>query len=158
MTDVWACHQLSLDQPKNETWRRLVIRTIFTGIDLFCNDLNQASTLLHKESGRKLPLEDHAFLHGKKVNKSGELKDTDYRFGEYFINTIRIYASVQGKEIRVIKGKEWNQFLGAMRMRNRLTHPKQASDLHINLSEYKEAVAGCLWAVGCLRELFAGLV
>lgn len=154
MTDIFVCHQLALNQPANETWRRLVIRTIFTSLELWCNSINQTSDFFHKRFHKILPKEDRLFLQGKRITKGGEQKDLRVKFGEYFTQTLRIYAVVMGQNFQLTKDKEWPQFLKAIGIRNRITHPRRASDLHIDLDEYKEATNGCLWAARYLLELF----
>lgn len=157
MEDIAACHKLSMEQPKNQTWRRLLIRTLFSSIECWCHSINQNTTEDHLSSIKNLSAEDAAFLRGNKFAQNNKEKKNKFRFRDYFERTLRVHAAVQRTDYSIPVGENRELFLKAIIIRNRITHPRNSSDLHIGDLEFDEARKGCLWAAGCIKELFARL-
>jgi len=151
--DVEVCLKQTTNYPESETWRRLVVRTAFSYLELLCNKLNQASTIMVKMSGIKLDNVDLNYLRRKKTQKNGTTEERELIFGEYFLNTIRIFAKIQKLDYHPPEEIYWQHFIKAIKVRNRLTHPKKSSDLYIGGSEFAEVANGYQWAVNFVSKM-----
>jgi hypothetical protein len=152
--DIFACKNLLFQHPNNQTWQRLLIRTIFASIDLWCKNLNKVSFDDYIYQIGSLDENDILFLKGKKLSSVGKETDKTIKFGKYFENSLRIHAQIQGVKFKLEKKSEWRSFLVAISIRNRITHPNSSYDLILNPHDFKLALNGCLWAIKCIGDMF----
>jgi len=68
--------------------------------------------------------------------------------------TFHLFSELFGTGYRLPqRGKEWEGFLKAHAVRNRITHPQRAEDLKITLPEFQQALNGSAWLIHTLKCL-----
>jgi len=155
--DISACSILLSQNPNNQTWQRCIIRTIFSSIDYWCNHINNISLEDYLTQIGTLSEKDVLFLSEYKLSSSGKETKKAIKYGKYFEISLRVHSQLQGIDYKLEKNENWQSFLVAISVRNRLTHPKSAEDLMLTRKDFKLAFKGCLWALNCIKDMFGKL-
>jgi len=126
-------------------WRRIFIRSLFAYIEGTCYRLKQDVKLFKKTS----PQEDSIIsekTYG--LNKKGVIKERDLylRSQENLKFAFRIYAECFGSGFKLkTDGKGWDAYKHALKIRNRITHPKKNEDLKISDGEWAHIINARAW-------------
>ena len=179
--DIQYCDKL-LKEQDTAFFRRTHIRTIFSFIeamafvfrrharysielDLQCKATNalkikdENDTHLKKWIESRLLMHEWALLSPEEYSpdSTGRLqkKEAKMPFANYVAFSIRAYSQhsrwFDCSDFFADNG--WNEFKKAVKIRNRITHPKSASDLHISDEDTKTVEAASEWFQSVVHEL-----
>ena len=98
-------------------------------------------------------LEDYAY----RLTSNGLLERKDYSdhpFAAHFAFSIRTLADVAEVSESYIQGRGWDSFQRAVKIRNRITHPKAKSALNISTEDMERVHEGLAWAFNTLVDIF----
>jgi hypothetical protein len=125
----------------------------------FCASLAQPSSVRGKDSSipvTKLALlQDTQFL----IERNGKLREDRQKQTtlSHIAFTLRTVAELLGIEKAFVDQRfgenGWNKFQQAIKIRDRLTHPKNHSDLEISLPELEQLVDAFRWYEAFAHEL-----
>jgi hypothetical protein len=134
-------------------WRRIFIRSLFAYIEGTCFRLKQ-DVRLFKECS---PQEDSIISEKSYVlDEKGSIKKRDLylRPIENIRFAFRIYAGCFGPGFKLkTDGNGWNSYKNALKIRNRITHPKKIEDLKIPDEEWACIVNARTWFDGEYQRL-----
>ncbi len=161
--DVFIC-QDKLKAEDNQFWRRMFLRAFFSFVEGHIYQMRQK--VLHVNSVRPLSLSlaELVVLEEKeyRLNQKGEIEAKD-AFGKLSEGSVpfiyEIYFRVFGGSNplpREVKG--WSAFIEAIRIRNRITHPKSHTDMDITASELKQVKLAVEWFQVINKNIFATLL
>jgi len=126
-------------------WRRIFIRSLFAYIDGTCYRLKQDVKLFKKTSTQ----EDSIISEKTYVlDEKGYIKERDLylRSQENLRFAFRIYAECFGSGFKLkTDGNGWNAYKNALKIRNRITHPKKNNDLKISDGEWACIINARTW-------------
>jgi hypothetical protein len=131
--------------------RRVYVRSIFSGIEgtLFLLKTVCLNAKTNNEL-RKISIAEYIVLKEEayELNNNGEplVQDKFFRLPENLKFTFRIINKLFNAKIDLnLKGNHWNEFLSAIKVRNRITHPKKVDSLLITDSEIEMCKNSSLW-------------
>lgn len=126
-------------------WRRIFIRSLFAYIEGTCYRLKQDVKLFKKYS----PQEDSIISEKTYVlDEKGSVKERDLylRPQENLRFAFRIYAGCFGSGFKLkTDGNGWNAYKNALKIRNRIIHPKKNNDLKISDGEWAYIINAHTW-------------
>ena len=147
---------VSLSEPEG---RRIAIRSVFAAVEILVADIS--ANLVDK-----LPpadIESHDKKHkwflelcalsniSYRINDKGQVQveqpNTPLRNRALF--ALNMCARVTGTDLSPRSEEGWNEFLRATSIRNRITHPKDQTDLDVSAQEYDTVVKAFQWFVWC---------
>ncbi|MCX6901473.1 MAG: hypothetical protein NT105_22565 [Verrucomicrobia bacterium] len=132
--DYDRCQQ-QLHGEDSQFWRRTYVRTVFSMIEAFNQQLRQKAlnaACAEKEGyniSRILLLQDVT----NRVRKNGSIEEEELRvpFVNYTAFILRSLAEESETDAAFFSDNGWNEFQKAVDVRNRLTHPKKKEDLTV---------------------------
>lgn len=134
-------------------WRRIFIRSLFAYIEGTCFRLKQDVKLFKKCS----PQEDSVISEKSyALDEKGSIKERDLylRPKENIRFAFRIYAGCFGSGFKLkTDGNGWKAYERALKIRNRITHPKKIEDLKISDGEWACIVNARTWFDGEYQRL-----
>ena len=151
--DLDKCIDISKANPKDQIWKRLVVRTAFSVIDSVCYKLKEFVYCSAKHCGYNLSQEEEFFLLGVKKDKQGIPNNYRYPLEENIEKTIDISEKFYGLIFTVQSAREWKLFKKAIKVRNRITHPKHSNDLSISQEEDNMASDAFSWFMKRIFEI-----
>jgi len=139
--------------------RRAYVKAVFSFIDGNTYRLNQLWLDCHQAGVFALTKLQINKLHGYKFGENGRklpLKSS-------ILDSVKLSFSVPSKARGIDNplntiGNEWCIFKEAVRIRNRLTHPKSVNDLEVSLDEIKIIESACDFYRQSTRALMQSLV
>lgn len=148
----FAEEQLQADEDK-QFFRRTVVRTFVAMVEGAVSSLKQSVLTEHQFRGLPLKREEYAVLaeEAYRLKQSGEIdvRRSSPRLREDVKFTFPIYAKSLGGHFTfdppLADDPGWQSFCGAIRIRNRLTHPKCPEDLAVADSELEEVRDAAAW-------------
>jgi hypothetical protein len=152
--DVKKCMQ-EFHAEDNQFWRRTFIRSTFALIEGNTFQMKQyaltqshlftrAEVTLLREESYELNEKGIAFEQPKYVNISRNIKFAFQSFAHSF----------ESDYILKVNDKGWDCFKKALKVRDRLTHPKGLNDLNITDQEINDALISLSWYSKSFEELF----
>jgi len=142
-------------------WRRVVTRAVFSAIEGACELFRRQAFVaqLNKVTKEKfVHLKKLSVLSGKTfwVTNEGEIRIQDLRvpFLNYLLLSLKSYAEAQGVSYRTKKGDQWPRIQSAVRVRNRITHPKNLAGLAITKEEIADIVFSLKWFLNEVESIF----
>ena len=155
LRDVAACEEYLTDgkQPS----RRSYVRSLFAMIEgsIHCLKELEFAELYSKE---KKYIRTLVALKGVsfEVKPNGGINETD-KFLQTSTNLrfmAKQFEAIFGKKLELgVGSSKWADFTKAIKLRNRITHPKQTTDLHISDDEIKLAVDVNAWFNQIIKEV-----
>jgi hypothetical protein len=149
-------HGDKLSQPE----RRIYVRSVFATIEAWIYAIKQMALRWHPDP--KCPTiseAERAFAqeHEYRLTVSGDVEtrrakislEANLRFGFKLLGK----AGYVPSELDV-SGPEWQSFKRAIKIRDRITHPKSVDDLNISDEDYKDVSAGFGWVLISYTKLF----
>jgi hypothetical protein len=90
------------------------------------------------------------------LKDNGEIKTRSARLRT--LSNLRFAFSIFGKSQQIdfaidTSGTEWTNLVNSLKVRDRLTHPKNASDLCVSDDEIRQAVTSMFWFESQMVEL-----
>ena len=142
-------------------WRRVVTRAVFSAIEGSCELFRRQAFVaqLNKVAKERfVHLKKLSVLSGKTfwVTDEGEIRIQDLRvpFLNYLLLSLKSYAEAQGVSYRTKKGNGWPRIRSAVRVRNRITHPKNLAGLAISKEEIADIVFSFEWFWNEVESIF----
>jgi hypothetical protein len=144
--DIATCLDRTEKYPKDEVWRRLAVRCSFSMIDSLIYSLKQIaySVAIKIECG--LSLKEKDFLREYRI-KDGKNIPCYSKFSINFPSTLNLFAKVFHTDYKFPEGKEWENLKDAIKIRDRITHPKLVSDLSVSRNDLIQSNDACSWAL-----------
>lgn len=136
----------------SDTDRRLIVRSIFSFIEGMIFQLKQVSLIAAAEKTRPLLPEEIAMAKEEdyELDESGVIKSVKakLRFKGNFRFAFKLFVksnALDQKYMPDLGGHEWAKLANALKIRDRITHPKSASDLTITDEEIQNALRVYDW-------------
>ncbi len=164
INDIKICmDKIKEDQGNEQFWRRTYIRTIFSLFEGIIHILRQI-TIEPCYKGEEIGLSHYEIsaLKGEtyKISGAGKVVLKDYYYniskGIMLINRCLRKRNIITKKIDP-HGLEWEKFNHAIRIRNRITHPKIEGDLYVTEEEFEEFKSVANWFIKLINEYLVGL-
>ena len=152
------CKELIKTDRKSEDIRRIVIRTIFSLIEGICYRLKVSALYHAKVIGVKLKKQEIAMINEESYylasNGVAKVRNAYLKTTDNFRFAFKIFARVFGSDFELdVKGDKWEEFKKAVKIRNRITHPKNPSDMVISKEDFYKIERAHDWFVASLRKL-----
>ena len=145
-----------------EAAMRLYVRTSFAMLEAIGSGIRDkaAKALMVKFANGDGPIEISR-IHllddfGMRVESTGKIKrktTPDISFLAHFALGIRALADAVGDENEYIQGCGWAAFKSAVKIRNRITHPKTNDDISITAEDFELVNKGIWWAFDTITEI-----
>lgn len=136
----------------SNTDRRLIVRSTFSFIEGMLFQLKQLSLVAAAEKKRPLLPEEIAMAKevDYELDESGAIKPVKakLRFKGNFRFAFKLFIksnALDQKFMPDLGGREWNKLVNALKIRDRITHPKSESDLNISDEEIQNALLVYDW-------------
>jgi len=145
-----------IKEPKNNCLRRVFIKSLFSYIEGVCFALKQVTLVLCSDLsiGEKNLLEEVEYY----LNNKGELwENKKHLKPEYNLKfAFKMYAKAwKADDFKLeISTQGWEHYKKSKEVRNRITHPKNSSDLIIKDKEIEDTFKALDWFYGSLSDLF----
>lgn len=149
------------EKEDSQATRRDLIRTAFAAIEglvwIFRVEIVDAAEATYGlEEGEKEVLQERQLS----VSEQGKISAQTRFLG--LIPTVRLVARIasrlNGAEHFDFGSSEWEAFRKAIAIRNRITHPKCASDLHVSKDDVSKVTGALFWFLEKHVEVLAGTV
>lgn len=150
-------------QRDSEVVRRLYVRSAFAFVEAFgCILREKALHALLAQAGKggPIPVTKIGFLDDGSyaLTDTGQIQRKDrspHPFGPHFAFTLRTLAEVAQVSEDYIHGPGWDAFKRAIKIRNRITHPKTAHDVMISDGDYGTVHEGLKWAFNSCIDIIS---
>lgn len=152
--DIRVCSSKMVRAEDAPFWRRMYARNLFAYVEGSSSMLRVVGTALICEGkDTSIPVTKLALLQDSQfiIERNGKLREDRQRQTtlSHIAFTLRTVADLLGVE-KVFVDQQfgengWNKFQQAIKIRDRLTHPKNHSDLEISLKELKQLVDAFQW-------------
>jgi hypothetical protein len=142
----------------DQFWRRTFVRSLFAGIDGINHHMKHLSILMAKFHEIDLTHAEIAMLREETytLNEKGiaiSLK-SKLRTKDNLCFTVKIFARACNSAYEINRNcEEWASFSEAIRVRDRLTHPKSSADLNISDAELKTAQKTFKWYIANMIKI-----
>jgi hypothetical protein len=150
--DVNLCKEFLTKEPHKDFWRRTFVRNVFVFLEASSYGFKRVA--LHQSQNFEVDFSsaDLAILQEEKyvLRDNGDAVVQDKNFQRFIPNlkfALKCFAKAYGLEFSLNLGNVALQEFEALR--NRITHPKELSELSISDEDIKktEAVCGWVWEV-----------
>ena len=149
-----------LSQPE----RRIYVRSTFATIEAWIYVMKQMALRMHPDPKcRTISEAERTFAqeHEYRLTDSGDVEtrrtkislEANLRFGFKLLAK----AGSVSSELDV-SGSEWQSFRRAIKIRDRITHPKSISDLNISDEDYNDVSKGFGWVLISHVKLFTAIL
>lgn len=122
---------------------RIYIRSAFASIEALCFNLKQISLLAHKRLGKTITKTDMEKFTEKRQNGTPKyLKVEDnikFTFEKLF--------DIGGQKFQIDKHEVEKKLKDPIRVRHRITHPKNISDLYISDEDFRLVKESLIWVM-----------
>ena len=153
-------HKDKLSQPE----RRMYVRSAFATIEAWIYVMKQIALRMHPDP--KCPSISEAERtfaqeHEYRLTDSGDVEtrrtkislEANLRFG------FKLMAKAGSLPSELdVSGSEWQSFRRAIKIRDRITHPKSVSDLNISDADYNDVSVGFGWVLISHVKLFTAIM
>jgi len=145
--------------PKSQPLRRALIRSTFSFIEgccfrlkqnalVFCNEFSPGEISLLKE--KTYILNDRGIVGEKEAHLTAK---SNLKFA------FKAYAKAFNADFKLkVNSEGWKSYLGALKIRNRITHPKEFLDLFIEDKDMIKVMEARIWFHGNLTQLLKSSV
>ena len=147
-----------VEKNQKQFWRRTFVRSLFAGIEGINHRMKHFSMLLANIHEIDLTHAQIAVLREEtySLNEKGVATSSKskLRTKENLCFTVKTFARVCNSSYQVDRNsEEWASFNEALRIRDRLTHPKSSDDLIISDTELKTVQKTFKWYFACIINL-----
>lgn len=145
--------------PTSQTHRRAYIRALFSMIDALTHCLKRDSLYLAEGEGLSLTDKERRVLKGEflKRDQSGQVKTVDafLSISQGIRVTFSFYAYMNYVDYTIDEESEgWESLIKAVKIRNRITHPKKHEDLEISDEELKRIDSAGNWFIHTMADVY----
>lgn len=167
--------KLIQDNPDNMTYRRLMVMSVFSSLEMISSGVIEyvkpyiIPLLLNRLSDN----EEHSESHERhdhdidysilftfcaaddkmyRIDDSGLIKIDKLKVSlrDKLLFSIQLLFKIRNQQLNPKMMEGWVEFLKAIRIRDRITHPKKLSDLEISQEDYNNVMATNRWIHKCI--------
>lgn len=143
-------------------WRKIITRHIFAEIEAKIHSLGQLYLSFYKAGVADLELGEFYILSQKqfRLNPKGMVETSNLllKSAEHFMLVTRLYSERYPESLSMKQdSQEWMKYKVAIKVRDRITHPKDSSDLDISAEEYATVVDVSNWVDSWFASLGAAI-
>lgn len=145
---------------RDSVYRRLYIRTLFTLIEGVSHRLRQIILAMHEERRIRLTPSEYMLLTETVVTLDNQGKIDEREATQPFVKMLKFTLKILGKHTkqvakvnRLLSDAEFKKIIDAVKVRNRLTHPKKLEDLYVAWGEFQDGIDAQKWFENCLSTL-----
>lgn len=157
--DIFATHE-ELRKVDPALSRRLMVTQIFVQMAVLAS-LVRSVINAHYDGGKddvaELDPSDILVSHGEdyRIDEDGNAAFSEKKISTlpHVLYTLRFAARVQRRAFDPKCEAHWADVKPALRIRNRVTHPKSPEDLDVTDDELTVAMNSLLWFISCLDKL-----
>jgi hypothetical protein len=148
-----------LSQPE----RRMYVRSVFATIEAWIYVMKQMALAAHPDPECPTISESERAFAQEQEYRLTDSGDVEIRRAKISLEVnLRFAFKLFAKSGYVsseldVSGSEWQTFRRAIKIRDRITHPKSVSDLNISDDDFKDATAGLGWILISHAELFTAI-
>ena len=147
--DIAECSRWLKSSGDSQFWRRVAYRTVFASIEALVSHLKQSAILFsfHDDEvfspAEQLAMRDQDF----EVDEKGRVveRNAKIRFLPNVCFAFRVFAVATAKDFQIVKDSGWDALTRAVKVRDRITHPKSAAAYTISDEEIKWMQDGWRW-------------
>ncbi len=131
-------------------WGRAIVRSVFAGIEGLCYRYKQVALAAAALKNIDLTSAEMAMLREEAygLNDKGEAESTKskLRTAPNVVFSLKMLARARGGSYEIDTNcTGWQAFKTSMRVRDRITHPKDASDLQVTEEEAETILTAAIW-------------
>lgn len=156
--------QMYVDESENAPeevnffWRRTGIRMIFAQVEGITYALKRVALSKGKGLGSGFTAAEWVLLEerGYSLGRGGKVVEDKLRLRTLpnLRFALDMFIKGFGLEMEIDYGVEgWAALDRAVKVRDRLTHPKSPGDLEVSDEELGDALAGEVWLIGCVKQV-----
>ena len=161
LSDELSILEPLLQSQPSESVRRLYVRSCFAMLEAvsclirdkaFQGLIGKFSITGDLEITKAHYLEDYSY----KISSTGKIERQnrcDIPFGAHFAFGLRTFAEVAEVQKNYIQGAGWDAFTRAIRIRNRITHPKSDADVTITEEDFEHVKLALVWAFDSMVDI-----
>jgi hypothetical protein len=135
---------------------RILIRTEFAAIEGFCHKLKHLGLLLCDDRGKRVTKKERACVLEKTTQK-GRTVTCHLETKENIKFAFKIFLRAFGLQYKMASPDKWQQMCKSVRVRNRLTHPKNPADMEISEADYRDIRVADEWFYDNLKSVLSSL-
>lgn len=132
---------------------RIMTRSTIAAIEGFCYQMKNISLLLCDYMEIPVSAKERADILEKKVNEDGTIRNHFIESQKNILLTFKMLHKAFGSEFKLVDPAKWNKLCTAIYIRNRITHPKDLSDMMISAIEYSDESEGFEWFSRSIMQL-----
>ena len=143
------------EEPRNQRWRRVFVRSLFAYIEGSCFRMKQDALFFDDEftPGEIILLEEKEY--SLKNNGNVKERNAHLRSEDNLKFSFMMLAKALGRDFELnLQGNGWVRYQKALKIRDRITHPKKIQNLAITDSEFDIVLDAWEWFHKQLNELF----
>ncbi len=150
VSDISACNALA-GEPHIDFWRRTQVRTVFATIEAVCSHLKKSAVMLdlYEDFSLFSEIERQALNDvSYRVADNGDVQSCNARIGlkQNIRLALRCYAKAAGNPDDPLNNNiEWKALERAIKVRDRLTRPKNANSYKITEEDISDLLQGWKW-------------
>lgn len=152
---------LALQRKDTQFYRRVYVRSLFAYLEGFAYWLRQNAIEIDKVVLRRfgsIDWERHLLLFEEfpTITDNGKIEKRKQKisFKNRFAFSVRAYAEIVQCKDNIFSDNGWYRLQEALIVRDRLTHPKQKSDLVVSDSDVQSCMEGYKWFVDLVVKKF----
>lgn len=153
--------------PTNAASRRIAIRSAFSSIEILLSEISATLIRIVRPPVDSAPHEEkhRHFLElcalsdiSYEIRQNGTLviKAPRIQFENRVLFVLNVLDRTIGRQTRPKKIDGWQEFQDAIKIRNRITHPKTKDDLAVSQGDYETVIKGVQWFVRCHHRACGG--
>lgn len=160
--DITGCAELLAAQDSSQVVRRAFVRAVLASIEGNIYWMKQEALEAHNRQVQ-FSVEELALLKEETYNLSNNGKAAVRKAKLRLRDNLNFAFKMQAKSAYSdyslnLNSTEWNQFLKAITVRDRLMHPKRSSDLIVTDEELEHVQVASLWFLKSIQELRQSLL
>jgi hypothetical protein len=133
----------------HQFWRRTYVRTVFSALEAINDTIRDKARHAACRDSKRFNLTRLFYLnkthHVIADDGRFQIKDRRVSFVRYTAFVLRALAEESGESADFFAQHGWAQFKHAVKIRNRLTHPKAVEDLRLTDRDLNIVHAGVVW-------------
>ena len=153
--------------PTNAVSRRIAIRSMFSSIEILLSEISAKLVSMVRPPADVAPHEEkhRYFLElcalseiSYEIRQNGKLviKPPRIPFKNRVLFVLELIDRTVGGQTRLKEIDGWKEFHDAIKIRNRVTHPKTKDDLSVSQEDYDTVIKGLQWFVRCHHRACGG--
>lgn len=153
--------------PPTDVSRRIAVRSVFSSIEMLLSEVSAKLVSLVQPPANGAPHEEkHRYFlelcalsdisYEIKQNGVLEIKPPRIRFENRVLFVLNVLDRTVGRQTKPKQIVGWQEFQDAIKIRNRVTHPKTEEDLSVSQEDYDTVIKGLQWFVRCHHRACGG--